>query len=85
LLAGRAELGIEQYRARVARQHFGDEDLELFERLAVDVPALLLGQRLLERTPLIHRRGRDDTARIRHSLHSRKLPRCELHDRFSPL
>jgi hypothetical protein len=78
-----AELGIQQNRARVAREYLGDEDLELFERPGVDVAAFFLGQRFLERTPLIHRRRCDDAPRIRHGLHSRKLPRCELHDRFS--
>ena len=79
LARGKAEFGIEQDRARVPRQHLGHQDLELLEFLGADLAALLLGQRFLQRPALIHGRGGNHAARIRHRLHSRKLPRCELH------
>ena len=74
-----APLGIEQDRAGVRRQHLGDEDLELLHLAVADLAALLLGERLLQRSALIHRRGGDDAALVRHRLHSGELPWCDLH------
>jgi hypothetical protein len=66
----------------VRRQHFRDERFELLHHRVVDVAALFLGQRLLQRAALIHRGCRDDAAAIGHLLHACQLTWGELHARL---
>jgi len=57
---GQSPLGIEQDRARMRRENFGDQRLEFFHQCVADFPTLFLSQSLLQRPPLVHRRCLDD-------------------------
>ncbi len=84
LARGQAPLGIEQDRAGVRRQHFGDERLELLDVVVADVAALFLGERLLQRSALVHGRRGDDAAVVRNGLHAGQLAWCDFHVFSSP-
>ena len=67
-----AEFGVQQDRAGVGREDFGDGGLELRHHLGRDVvlvDALGGRDRLLQTAPLIHRRGGDDSARVSEGFH----------------
>jgi hypothetical protein len=63
----------------VLRQHLGDEDLELFHLMIADVGAAFLGERLLQRSALVHCGGGDHAAIVRDRLHSSELSRSHFH------
>jgi hypothetical protein len=73
-------LRVEKDRARVRRQHLGDDGFEPVHVGVGDVAPFFLGERFLEGSALIHRRGRDDAALVGYRFHARELPWCELHD-----
>ncbi len=74
---GKPPLRVEQDRARVRRQHFRDDRLEVFHLAVADGAAAFLGERLLKRSPLIHGGGGNHAARVRNGLHAGQFSRCE--------
>ena len=52
--------------------------------LVADLAALFLGERLLERAALIHRRRGNHAALVGNGLHARELAWCHFHDRLFP-
>ena len=51
---GQAPLGIEQDRAGMRSENFGDQRLEFFHQCVADFATFFLSQRLLQRPPLVH-------------------------------
>ncbi len=62
-----------------------DERLELLELLVTNVPALLLRQRLLKGSALVHRGRRDNAAVVGDRFHACKLAWCHLHGVLRPV
>src|SRR5580698_3780624 len=61
------------------RQHFGDQSLKFFHHRVRNSRAFFLGERLLQRSTLVHGSGGDYTAFIRYGFHSGQFAGGELH------
>ena len=76
---GQSIFRIEQNRGGVPGENFRHQRLEFRQRMGVDGSAFFLGQRLLQRTALIHGGGGNDAAFIGEGFHAGQFAGGELH------
>ncbi len=70
---GKAKLGVQQNGGSVAGEHLGHKRLEYFEIVCIGGCSALLGEGLLKRAALVHRRGGDDATCVGDGFESGKL------------
>ena len=80
---GQSPFGIEQNCGRVWSEDFGDKSLEFFHHRVGNFAAFFFGERLLQRTTLIHGSGSNDSALVRHSFQPLQFARGKFHFRSS--